>query len=178
VRASSFWLAGRTALVTDTAGGVGLLIARALADAGARVVVHGQDIYTTEETLQRIGAYRARTCCFDIADDAAVVRSIAKLETARWPVDILVNNADDATAAASVSRAAAERMIARGAGGRIINVGAVGPPAPALMAQWAQHDICVRVLEPAEIPAERMPKDLPGLVVSLASTTADYEAVS
>ena len=86
----------RIALVTGagSADGIGLAIARALLDAGARVAITA----TTgriHDRLADLGA--APGCAFaataDLTDPAQVARLLAEVEAALGPVDILVNNA-------------------------------------------------------------------------------------
>jgi gluconate 5-dehydrogenase len=82
-----FDLTGRTALVTGSTRGLGLALARALADAGARVGVNGRSGETCEAVAARIdGAFAAP---FDVTDEAAVSAGVA----AAGQIDILVNNA-------------------------------------------------------------------------------------
>lgn len=138
--ASRFNLTGRRALVTGSSQGIGLALARALAQAGARVWLHGRDparLAAAATALQAEGV-AAATCAFDVADEAAVAAAAPVL----GELDILVNNtgihrrgplatlplADweavlrtNLTGAFLVARAAAPGMIARGAG-KIINV--------------------------------------------------------
>jgi gluconate 5-dehydrogenase len=143
-----FDLASRTALITGAATEVGLAIASALADAGARVVVNGRDPLKAEAVVQCIGVYRARTCCFDVTDEEAVAHSVDKLERAGWPVDILVNNAGGSASAVLVSQIVSNRMITRGTGGKIITIGdnSVRALTRALAAECAQHGINVNAL--------------------------------
>ncbi|MDR0809660.1 MAG: SDR family oxidoreductase [Gemmobacter sp.] len=85
-----FSLAGRRALVAGGAAGLGFEIARALAGAGAEVLVNGRDSGRLEAAVMRLGAagLPARACRFDITDDAA--RSVALAGMGRR-LDILVN---------------------------------------------------------------------------------------
>lgn len=135
-----FSLTGRRALVTGSSQGIGLEIARALAQAGARLVLNGRDSAKLEraaQELRRTGA-DVETCAFDVTDEAAV----AGAHTALGPCDILVNNAGmhrrgplaemplenwdavlraNLTAPFLVARAFVPAMIAQGRG-KIINV--------------------------------------------------------
>jgi gluconate 5-dehydrogenase len=141
-----FDLTGRTALVTGSGQGLGLAIARGLAQAGAAVVLNGR---TAAKLAAAAGALRAEcpgvlvtTAAFDVTDGAAAEREVARIEAGFAPIDILVNNAGihqraplaemteaqwravldtDLTSAFLVARAVAPRMIARGAG-KIINI--------------------------------------------------------
>lgn len=76
-------LAGRTALVTGAASGIGAACARRLAHAGARLVLVDVDTEPLEALAKELGA-TAVTC--DLADLAAV-------EQLDPDVDVLVNNA-------------------------------------------------------------------------------------
>ena len=83
----SFDLTGKTALVTGSTRGLGLAIARALADAGARVAINGRSAETVAARAAELeGAVAAP---FDVTDEAAVRSAVAAL----GPVDVLVNNA-------------------------------------------------------------------------------------
>jgi gluconate 5-dehydrogenase len=128
-----FDLTGLTALVTGSTRGLGLAMARALADAGARVAVNGRTAEACEVVLWD-GAVAAP---FDVTDEDAVAEGVARLGR----VDVLVNNAgvqfrrpldqlelDDwqrvletnLTSAFLVSRAVVPQMIERGRG-KIVN---------------------------------------------------------
>jgi len=92
---ATFGLAGRTALVTGSARGIGLAVAIALGRAGARVVINDLQASACSEALAQLQALgiSARQACFDVADHAAVQAAEQELTQAQWPVDMLVNNA-------------------------------------------------------------------------------------
>jgi NAD(P)-dependent dehydrogenase (short-subunit alcohol dehydrogenase family) len=78
---------GRIAVVTGATSGLGLHTARALARAGAEVVVAVRDV----ERGRQVGA--AAVVRLDLAEQASVREAAAEL-LERWPrMDILVNNA-------------------------------------------------------------------------------------
>jgi gluconate 5-dehydrogenase len=82
-------LAGRIALVTGAARGLGLAIARRLADDGAQVWLNGRDEAALCRAAGTIGPH-AGPIAFDITDGAATARAFARL--AEDGLDILVNN--------------------------------------------------------------------------------------
>jgi len=85
-----FRLAGRTALVTGSARGLGWEMARGLAEAGARVLLHGR---SAERLAPRVAALRAAgfdadALVFDMPDRPAMRQAV----TAAGPIDVLVHN--------------------------------------------------------------------------------------
>ena len=140
----SFRLDGRIALVTGSSAGIGLALARGLAQAGARVVLNGRDaprLSQARDTLRGEGlAVEAQA--FDVADRTAVDAAVHAIERELGPIVILVNNAGIQRRAPFVDFAAADwdelmrtnldavfhaaqavarRMVPRGHG-RIINI--------------------------------------------------------
>ena len=139
-----FDLTGRRALVTGSGQGIGLALARGLAEAGAAVVLNGRGRDKLEAAA---GALRADGAAvevlpFDVTDHDAVRDAIDGFEAGTGAIDILVNNAGmqhrtplqdfpaDAferllqTNVASVfhvGQACARHMIGRGRG-KIVNV--------------------------------------------------------
>jgi gluconate 5-dehydrogenase len=92
---SLFDLTGRVALVTGATSGIGLALARGLAEAGAIVVVNGRDdgrIEGTVEALRSDGlaAYGAR---FDVTRSDEIEAAMTRIEDEVGPLDILISNA-------------------------------------------------------------------------------------
>lgn len=91
----NFSLEGRVALVTGAAYGIGLAIATAFAEAGAKIVFN----CSRQETVDRgMEAYRklgidARGYLCDVTDEEAVRNMVADIEKTVGTIDILVNNA-------------------------------------------------------------------------------------
>ncbi|WP_136029717.1 SDR family NAD(P)-dependent oxidoreductase [Microbacterium sp. PF5] len=144
----TFALTDRTALVTGATRGLGREFARALAEAGADVVVHGRDEAAARETAAEIEAVgrRAWVVLGDLTDRASVDRIAAEaIDAAGGRLDILINNAgacihrpalevtDDEwshvidtnlTALWWMSQTVGAHMVARGSGS-IVNVGSI-----------------------------------------------------
>lgn len=143
-----FDLTDRTALVTGSARGIGLAIAEGLGKAGATVLVNGRQAATVTAAVAalRVKGIAAEPAIFDVTDQAGVAAAFASFDDAGRQIDILVNNAGiqhrqpmldlpladwqrvidtNLTAAFLVGREAARRMVARGNGGKIINIGSL-----------------------------------------------------
>ncbi|WP_203137895.1 SDR family oxidoreductase [Microbacterium sp. JZ31] len=143
-----FDISGRLALVTGSSRGLGRTLALALAEAGARVVLHGRDraaLAGAADELETATGRRPATVAFDVADAAAVEEGIGGLIAEHGVPDILVNNAGiqrrapfaefrvedwDAVIAANlssafyVSRFVTPGMVERGSG-KIVNIASV-----------------------------------------------------
>ncbi len=83
-------LNGATALVTGGTSGIGFAIAKALADAGARVAITGRDQDKLARAAATIGAHAIRA---DVANEADAQRTMTDVVAAFGHLDILVNNA-------------------------------------------------------------------------------------
>ncbi len=83
-------MAGKVAVVTGAASGIGLAIARDLADRGARVVVSDVDDATGQEMASQLGG---RYLHADLSRGEDARQLIAATIGAEGRVDILVNNA-------------------------------------------------------------------------------------
>jgi len=89
-------LTDKTALVTGSTDGVGRLVARRLADHGARVIVHGRNRDRGKQVVDHIKAAARGSAVFIDADfsSLAEVRRLARVVgDASERLDILINNA-------------------------------------------------------------------------------------
>ena len=188
-----FDLTGRTALITGSTRGIGFALAQGLAESGARVIVNSrQQVAVTQavEKLQALGL-KARGAAFDVAEQQSVEAAFEGFDRDGLEIDILINNAGiqhrqpmlelslqdwnrvlntNLTAAFMVGRAAARRMIDRGTGGKIINIGSLTSEAAratvapytvakggikmlskAMAAEWAQFNIQANAIGPGYI---------------------------
>jgi len=145
--ADLFDLSGRVAVVTGTSRGLGQTFARALAAAGADLVLTSRnrsDLLPFEGEIKSLGR-RAISLSLDVRNLASIEKMTADAESAFGHLDILVNNAGcnvrkpaldvtwddwnlilDTNLRGSffVTQAIARGMIERGYG-RIINIGSV-----------------------------------------------------
>ncbi|HWL20652.1 MAG TPA: glucose 1-dehydrogenase [Bradyrhizobium sp.] len=90
-----FDLRGKVAIVTGGNGGIGLGIARGLADAGADIAVVGRNEAKSSAAVTDLKArgVRAIAVAADVTDKAAVAAMVARAASELGRVDILVNNA-------------------------------------------------------------------------------------
>jgi gluconate 5-dehydrogenase len=90
-----FDLTGKVALITGATQGIGLAIARGLAQAGARIVINARNAEKLERavaTLTQEGL-TVSGCRFDLLNGAEVRERVGALEQEVGGIDILVNNA-------------------------------------------------------------------------------------
>jgi gluconate 5-dehydrogenase len=85
-----FRLDGRTALVTGSGRGLGWEMAKALAEAGARVLLHGRNADRLAGRLAELrqAGRAADAIAFDMADRAAMREALA----GTGPIDVLIHN--------------------------------------------------------------------------------------
>jgi 2-deoxy-D-gluconate 3-dehydrogenase len=87
-----FDLTGRVALITGGNGGIGLAMAKGLAEANARVILAGRDPAKGSAAVALIGE-NAVFLTADITNPDAIQRLIEESEAIEGRLDILVNNA-------------------------------------------------------------------------------------
>ena len=135
-------LQGKTALITGAARGIGLEFARAYLREGARVALCDINLDAAQQAAATLGE-GAIAVALDVTDQASIDACVAEVERQFGGIDILINNAALFTAAPIVEitradhdrimavnvsgtlfmmQAVARSMIARGQGGRIINM--------------------------------------------------------
>jgi NAD(P)-dependent dehydrogenase (short-subunit alcohol dehydrogenase family) len=96
-----FEVDGQTAIVTGAANGIGEVISRRLANAGARVAIADIDDQAAAEAAERIGKH-AFPLHLDITDANSVRQAIETLLARTQSLEIVVNNAGLAGKAAPV----------------------------------------------------------------------------
>jgi len=142
-----FSLHNKRVLITGSGRGIGFLLAKGLAEAGAEVIINA----TTEAGAQHAAAqlnelgHKAHAMAFDVTQSAAVNAAIEQIESQIGAIDVLVNNAGiqrrrpflefpeqdwneviavNQTAVFLVSQAVARKMVSRQRG-KIINIGSM-----------------------------------------------------
>ena len=98
-----FNLKGRTALVTGGSRGLGLQMAEALGEAGAKVVITSRKAADLEEAAAHLAAKNidARWIAADCAKEADIARLVDETLERAGDIDILVNNAGASWGAAA-----------------------------------------------------------------------------
>jgi NAD(P)-dependent dehydrogenase (short-subunit alcohol dehydrogenase family) len=82
-------LKGKTAIVTGGSAGIGLETTRALASAGAHVIVPARDVAKAKAAVGTLGAVEA----MELTDPASIVTFTEKFLKSGQPLDLLINNA-------------------------------------------------------------------------------------
>jgi len=135
-------LSGKTALITGAARGIGYEFAKAYLAEGARVAIADINIARARETAEELGQ-GAVAVEMDVASQDSIDTAVVQAAEALGGIDILINNAALFSAAPLVEitrddfhrlfdinvggtlftmQAVAKHMIARGKGGKIINM--------------------------------------------------------
>ena len=142
-----FDLSGKVAIVTGGNGGIGLGLARGLANGGADIAIVGRNDAKSKAAVDDIAArgVKAIAIAADVTDKAAVARMVERVAAELGRIDILVNNAGinvrkpphvleidewesvidtNLTSAFLCSKAVYPAMKAAG-GGKVINIGSM-----------------------------------------------------
>ena len=85
--------AGRVAVVTGSARGIGAATARRFADEGASVAVLDLNEDSAAETASTLGAEKAIGVACDVSDSSSVDAAVSRVVDELGKVDVLVNNA-------------------------------------------------------------------------------------
>jgi NAD(P)-dependent dehydrogenase (short-subunit alcohol dehydrogenase family) len=195
-----FDLTGAVALVTGGARGLGRQMATALGEAGAALVLVGRTSRPLDETAAQLRDHgmEVMPCVCDVTRPHEVETAVARALERFGRIDILVNNAGTAWGAPAVEMPAeawhsvletnvtgtflmtqcvGRAMIARGRGGKIINIasiagvkgvdpavldavgysaskGAVIALTRDLAVKWARHGIAVNAIAPGFFPSQ------------------------
>ena len=139
-----FALNGKRALVTGSTQGIGLAIARGLAESGASVILNGRSSEKLSPVISQLSAegHSVEGSAFDVTNPDSIKAAIARLTESGKNIDILINNAGiqrrapllemtladwqsvidtNLTSAFLVSQAVAPSMIEQ-RGGKIVNI--------------------------------------------------------
>ena len=147
MKTAPFNLSGKVAIVTGGNGGIGLGMARGLAEAGAAIAIVGRNEAKSNVAVADIGqrGVKAISVVADVTDKAAVGAMVERVTRELGRIDILINNAGinirkpphaldieewdsviktNLTSAFLCSQAVYPAMKAAG-GGKIINIGSM-----------------------------------------------------
>jgi NAD(P)-dependent dehydrogenase (short-subunit alcohol dehydrogenase family) len=144
-----FRLDGKRALVTGASRGLGRVMALALADAGAGIVITGRTVETLEQTAGEIRSRgrEASTVQADMSVPAECQAACERVLAEMGPIDILINNVGNREVSVPIATESLEvwqksidlnltscflgtkivgqAMLERGRGGRIINIASI-----------------------------------------------------
>jgi NAD(P)-dependent dehydrogenase (short-subunit alcohol dehydrogenase family) len=144
-----FGLVGKRALITGASRGLGREMALALAEAGADVIITGRTQETLDRTAADIKTYGRQTWTVsaDMAEPEECQSTCEQILSELGPIDILINNVGNRRVSVSIeeetletwrtmidlnltscflaTRAIGAAMLARGQGGRIINIASI-----------------------------------------------------
>ncbi|MCB1486105.1 MAG: SDR family oxidoreductase [Bauldia sp.] len=197
-------LTGKVAVVTGAHGGIGAGIVRRLAEAGAAVAIHYRGGREAAEALAAAIAAkggRAIAVPAELTDLAAVRATFSGIADALGPIDILVNNAARQTHSTiadmtveewrdmlasnldgvfHTTRVVTDALVARGAGGAIVNIASIEGLQPALThghyattkaglimftrataLEFGRHGIRANAISPGVIHAEGIEENWP-----------------
>ncbi len=90
-----FSLKGKMALITGSSRGLGLILAKGLGKAGAKLILNGRDEKRLIQAIEELKAegFSAFGYPFDITDKDQIVKQMKKIQDEIGLINILVNNA-------------------------------------------------------------------------------------
>ncbi|MCH2165589.1 MAG: L-iditol 2-dehydrogenase [Marinovum sp.] len=117
-------LAGKSALITGAARGIGLAYARRFIAEGARVAIGDIDVARAQAAADEIGASAVE---LDVTNQASIDTAVASVVEAFDQIDILINNAAIFTAApiTEIARADYDRVFSVNVSGTLFTLQAV-----------------------------------------------------
>ena len=117
-------LAGKTALITGAARGIGLAFAKAYVTEGARVAIADIDLPRARASAAEIGALGIE---IDVTSQPSIAAAVAETVSEFGQIDILINNAAVFSAApiADIERADYEQVFAVNVAGTLFTLQAV-----------------------------------------------------
>lgn len=117
-------LAGKTALITGAARGIGRAFAEAYLAEGARVAIADIDAARVADTAAEIGALPV---VMDVTDQASIDAGVARVVAELGGIDILINNAAlfDLAPIVDITRDSYDRLFAINVGGTLFTLQAV-----------------------------------------------------
>lgn len=155
MQSSPFELNGKAAIVTGGAMGIGWGIVARFVEGGADVLIADLDgELAARKAAELDGPGKAVSLGVDVTDEPAGQRMVDECVTAFGRLDVLVNNAGiypmtpmleisradwqrvidvNLTGLAFISKAAAERMVEQGTGGKIINIASIDALHPSMV---------------------------------------------
>lgn len=151
-----FDLAGKNAVVTGGAMGIGFGIAKRLFEAGASVLIADVDGAAAQEAAKKLVGRPGRAAAMqaDVVEEGIGQRIVAKCVELFGSINILVNNAGiypmspvlqmtsdfldrvykiNLKGLVFISKAAAARMVEQGKGGKIINISSIDAFRPSMV---------------------------------------------
>ncbi|RYF37525.1 MAG: SDR family oxidoreductase [Comamonadaceae bacterium] len=181
-----FDLTGKTALVTGGNGGIGLAMARGLAQAGAMVVVAGRDAAKSASAVQALlgEGLKADAVEADVTKEASVAALVAEVLRRHGALNILVNNAGT-----NIRRAPAYGASKGGVVQLTRSLATAWAPdgiqANAVLPGWIDTELTRKARDQVQGLHERVlgrtpagrwgaPADLAGIAVFLASSASDF----
>ncbi|MBC5648800.1 SDR family NAD(P)-dependent oxidoreductase [Christensenella tenuis] len=191
---ADFELAHKIAAVTGAGNGIGAGIAKGYAQAGAAVAVIDWDLAAAQRVADEICTDGGKACALrcDVSDHVMVEQVVREITDKFGPIDVLVNNAGigmrapaeemteeqwdkvlcvNLKSAYNFCTTVGKQMIARGRGGRIINMasitcmvgvetgninyaaskGGIVAMSRCLAIEWAKYNILVNVIAPTHV---------------------------